>query len=442
MPRTPREATMTAHTLAANRTAAESAFADQFSAAQGALPLPEREAAFRAFSAKGLPSRRDEAWHYTDLRQRLTRVAPAAAAPDAEAIEKARIRLGKLPPAATRLVILDGRFISALSSKSPDGVSVVPLGEDARVGRAAALDLGDKVDGMLALNGALAQGGCVITIDPETNVTAPIEILHWTTAKEGQFLASRVAVEIGAKALVNIVEYFESSGAADQRDVATILDLGAGAVTDHTTIVEGDVALHVESLVARLHEGAELRAFGYVSGGDLVRRQIFASVVGENAKIALNGLSLLAGKRHADTTLVVDHIAPHGESREFFKHIVADEATGVYQGKVIVEPGAQKTDGGMKSQAILLSPNAVMNNKPELEIFADDVVCGHGATVGALDRDQLFYLRARGIPEAEAEAMLLEAFGFEAIERVRDEALREVLRGKARGWLAARGSIS
>jgi Fe-S cluster assembly protein SufD len=179
---------------------------------------------------------------------------------------------------------------------------------------------------------------------------------------------------------------------------------------DHTAIVEGEGALHVESLVARLGESAELRAFGYVSNGDLVRRQIFASLVGENAKIALNGLSLLDGKRHADTTLVVDHIAPHGESREFFKHIVADEATGVYQGKVIVQPGAQKTDGGMKSQAILLSPNAVMNNKPELEIFADDVVCGHGATVGALDRDQLFYLRARGIPETEAEAMLLEAF--------------------------------
>jgi Fe-S cluster assembly protein SufD len=433
---------MTAHPLAANRTAAERAFAEQFSAGQGALPLPEREAAFRAFSAKGLPGRRDEAWHYTDLRQRLTRVAPPTAAPDGAAIEKARARLAASPSAATRLVILDGRFISALSSKPPEGVSVVTLGEDARAGRAAAPDLGATVDGMLALNGALAQGGCVISVAAGATVSAPIEVLHWTTSDD-RFLASRVAVEIGANAQVSLVEHFEGLGAAGQRDVATILDLGASAVVDHTAIVEGEGALHVESLVARLGESAELRAFGYVSNGDLVRRQIFASLVGENAKIALNGLSLLDGKRHADTTLVVDHIAPHGESREFFKHIVADEATGVYQGKVIVQPGAQKTDGGMKSQAILLSPNAVMNNKPELEIFADDVVCGHGATVGALDRDQLFYLRARGIPETEAEAMLLEAFGFEAIERVADEALREVLRGKARGWLAVRaGSIS
>ena len=115
----------------------------------------------------------------------------------------------------------------------------------------------------------------------------------------------------------------------------------------------------------------------------------------------------------------VEHAAPRGESREYYRHIVADEATGVYQGKVIVAPHAQKTDGGMKSQAILLSPTATMNNKPELEIFADDVVCGHGATVGALDPEQIFYLQARGMPRAEAEAMLLEAFGAEAIDASR-----------------------
>jgi Fe-S cluster assembly protein SufD len=209
-------------------------------------------------------------------------------------------------------------------------------------------------------------------------------------------------------------------------------------VAEHIAVLEDEVGLHVESLVARLAAGASFASFALVLDGRLVRRQIFANLVGEGAKVALSGLSLLDGERHADTTLIVDHAAPHGESREYFKHVVADRATGVYQGKVIVEPGAQKTDGGMKSHALLLSPSAVMNNKPELEIFADDVVCGHGATVGALDREQLFYLRARGVPEAEAEAMLLEAFGFEAIDRVGDEGLREVLREKARAWLGAR----
>jgi Fe-S cluster assembly protein SufD len=432
---------MTAHPLAA-RTAVESALAEQFSAGQGVLPLPEREAAFRAFSAKGLPSRRDESWHYTDLRQRLTKIAPPAVAPAAAAVEEARRRASSLPANALRLFILDGRFVAALSATPPDGVTIVSLGEDARAARAAAPDLGANVDPMLALNGALAQGGCVVKVAPGAKLATPIEIRHWTRSGEARSVVSRVAVEIGADAEAAIVEYFEGAGGADQRNVATILDIGAGARVDHTAIVEGESALHLESLVARLGQGAEFNAFGFVAQGELVRRQILASLLGENAKIALSGLSLISGKRHADTTLVVDHVAPRGESREFFKHIVADEATGIYQGKVIVEPGAQKTDGGMKSQAILLSPAAVMNNKPELEIFADDVVCGHGATVGALDREQLFYLRARGLSQAEAEAMLLEAFGFEAIERVRDEALREVLRGKAMKWLSSRAKGS
>ena len=196
--------------------------------------------------------------------------------------------------------------------------------------------------------------------------------------------------------------------------------------------------MHLESQVARLGEWRELAAFALVAGGALARRQIFATLAVRAPIWRSRGLSLLDGRRHADTTLVVDHAAPRGQSREFYKHIVADEATGVYQGKVVVRPGAQKTDGGMKSQAILLSPTAIMNNKPELEIFADDVVCGHGATVGALDPEQLFYLRARGLPAAEAEAMLLEAFGAEAIARVADEECAEALREIMRGWLAAR----
>ena len=147
---------------------------------------------------------------------------------------------------------------------------------------------------------------------------------------------------------------------------------------------------------------------------------------------------MLDGARRADTTLEVVHAAPRGFSREFYRAIVADEAAGVFQGKVVVAPGAQKTDGAMKSQAVLLSPHAQMNAKPELEIFADDVVCGHGATVASIDPDQVFYLQARGIPKDDAEAMLLEAFGAEAIARVEDEALAETLRRDLANWLGAR----
>ena len=207
----------------------------------------------------------------------------------------------------------------------------------------------------------------------------------------------------------------------------------------HVALIEDAPGLHVESQIVRLAERARFDSFALITGA-LVRRQIFLRFDGARRRAsASRGVSLLDGRRHADTTLEVTHAAPRGESREFFKHIVADEGVGVYQGKVIVDPGAQKTDGVMKSQAVLLSPTAQMNNKPELEIFADDVVCGHGATVGALDAQQLFYLRSRGLPEAEAEAMLLEAFAAEAIGRVADPALAEALLTMTRAWLARRG---
>jgi Fe-S cluster assembly protein SufD len=431
---TPREENMTRHSPQ-TRTAAETELAEQFAATQVALPALDREASFRLFAARGLPTRRDEAWHYTDLRSLFANAAPLAGAPGAPAIAAARHALAARARAgAVTLAILDGRYIPELSDAPPRGVTVASLAQGERAPGASA-----NVDSLVALNGALAQGGCVIALAPGAKPAERIEIVHLMSAGAAKSVHSRVFIDIGAGAHARVVESFLGADAGDQRNVATLLDLADGAKADHTVIVEDAAALHIESQLARLGDKAELSAFGLVAGGTLVRRQIFATLAGQYANLALGGLSLLGGRRHADTTLVVDHAAPHGQSREFYKHIVADEATGIYQGKVVVQPGAQKTDGAMKSQAILLSPHAVMNNKPELEIFADDVICGHGATVGALDPEQTFYLRARGLPKAEAEAMLLEAFGADAIARVADEGLAELLRDKMRAWLAARG---
>jgi Fe-S cluster assembly protein SufD len=161
-------------------------------------------------------------------------------------------------------------------------------------------------------------------------------------------------------------------------------------------------------------------------------------MTGDAAKVSLGGLALIDGARRADTTLQVVHVAPRGTSREFYRAIVDDDAVGVFQGKVIVERAAQKTDGAMKSQAILLSPRAQMNEKPELEIFADDVVCGHGATVASLDPEQVFYLESRGISNSDAKAMLLGAFGRESIDRIDDELLVGPLRARLAAWLGTR----
>jgi len=412
------------------RTTAELALAEQFRAAPGAAASPARAAAFRRFETAGLPTRRVESWHYTDLRVALAKAAPLAASPDDAAIAAVKDRLAKLPRLATvRLVLINGVFVAGLSDPPPAGVTLAPPA----VSPTLAAD-----DPMLALTLALAPAGVAATVAPGAK-PSPIEVVHGFAGEGPRAVYSRLAIDVGADANAAFVERFIGAGAETQRHASIAIDIAAGGALAHVAVIEDEPGLHVESEAVRLAERAAFDAFSFVAGGALVRRQIFARLTGEQARIGLAGLGLLDGRRHADTTLEVVHAAPRGESREFYRHIVADEATGVFQGKVIVQPGAQKTNGAMKSQAILLSPEAMMNAKPELEIFADDVVCGHGATIGALDPEQLFYLQARGLPQAEAEAMLLEAFGADAISRVADVALAEALLTLMRDWLARRG---
>lgn len=416
------------------KTAAETTLAAQFAASRDATPSARREAAFRRFEEAGLPTRRVESWHYTDLRAALASAAPLANAPDAAATEAARRALASLARAgAARFVLVDGRYVAALSDAPPAGVALVPGAPDAPT-------LGDA-DPMLALNVALAFGGFAMAIEAGAR-TPLIEIVHCFTTAGAEAVYSRIAVTLGAGASASLLERFVGAGPNAQRHVSTAIAVARDAKAAHVSSIEDEAGLHVESQSLELAEGAQLDGFGFVAGGALVRRQIFASLTGERARIGLGGLALVDGRRHADTTLEVVHAARSGESRELFKHIVADDGVGVFQGKVIVQPGAQKTDGGMKSQAILLSPQAAMNNKPELEIFADDVVCGHGATVGALDPEQVFYLQARGVPRREAEAMLLEAFGAEAVARVAEPELADILLSMTRAWLARRAGVA
>jgi len=417
---------MTVH-RAITKTAAETDLAAQFAAL--ASPEAERVEAFAAFAKQGLPTRRNEAWHYTDLRSIMGSAAPPAAAPDAARIEAARRLLAARKRVGDiRFVIVDGRFSPELSDRAPRGV-----GTSDEVLRSSA-----ALDPVIALNDAFAPPGLSLTIEERVQLAERIEIVHYAGSRAPQSVYSKVGVTLRAGARARVFETFIGADAACQRNALTEIAIGAGGACAFTSLIDDDAGQHLETQLVRLEAGAEFNAFALVAGGALVRRQIFAALRGRDGRIALGGLSLINRNRHADTTLVVEHAAPHGQSREYFKHIVADSATGVYQGKVIVQPHAQKTDGGMKSQAILLSPGATMDNKPELEIFADDVVCGHGATVGALDPEQIFYALARGIPRGQAEAMLLEAFGADAINRVDDAEVAEALVERMRAWLAAR----
>jgi Fe-S cluster assembly protein SufD len=216
--------------------------------------------------------------------------------------------------------------------------------------------------------------------------------------------------------------------------------VGEGAHVDHIKVTrEGDKALHISSLMADVGAHARFNTFLFTTGGAVVRNQLFLNFGGESTIANIRGASLLKGRQHADTTMVVDHAAVGCRSREVFKTVLDDESRGVFQGKIVVRPGAQQTDAKMASHALMLSEEAEADNKPELEIFADDVQCGHGATVGALDEDLLFYLRARGIPTAEAEALLIQAFVGDAVEGIEHAGLREALMEAVAAWLKARG---
>jgi Fe-S cluster assembly protein SufD len=251
------------------------------------------------------------------------------------------------------------------------------------------------------------------------------------------FTRSLVVIEDGARVML-----VESHEAAQAHQVNTALELVVGndAHVDHIKLTSGPADLiHVSSLMAVIGAHARFNDFGFNLGGGVVRNQLFVRFDGEGTVAGLRGATLLRGEQHVDTTLVADHKAGGCQSREAFASVLDGESRGVFQGKIIVRHGAQQTDAKMMTRALLLSEGAEADNKPELEIFADDVQCGHGATTGALDEELKFYLMARGIPEVEAEALLVQAFVGEAIEGIEHAGLRDALMGQVVAWLRARG---
>jgi Fe-S cluster assembly protein SufD len=414
------------------RTPAETALIERFAREKSTLPGAEeaRAAAFARFEKVGLPGRRVESYHYTDIRNLMRSLAP-------EAGESAAIGALDFPDLPHRLVLANGRLVDGTA---PDGVRVSPLGDALKAGQVTLnAAMGAASDPVVDLNAALCRDGLFIHVGAEANGTT----LHLAFAErfeDARSLMPRIVVQVDAGVSFTLVEsHFGPDGIAYQKNHVVELLIGAGAKVEHIRLNEaGDKALALSTLAATLDAEAELMSLGFTSGGETSRHQVFITYAGENAKLDLRGATMIRGRQHADTTLVVDHAVPHGTSRELFRTVVDGAAQGVFQGKIIVRPHAQKTDGQMASNALLLSDEAGMSNKPELEIFADDVVCAHGATCGALDENQLFYLQARGLPRADAEALLVEAFLDEVLDAVSHEGLREALASRVHDWLGAR----
>jgi Fe-S cluster assembly protein SufD len=427
------------------KTDAEQALSAAYAAARGSLPgkgplAALREDAFRKFDASGLPHRRVEEWKYTDLRALMRNLNPLAAAPDAAARARAK-HAGKLEGVdCRRLVFVDGAFAPDLSDLSPEqGVTVGSMADalgradplvTAHVGRTFATD-----DAAVAINTALMGDGAVIRVSAGTAAKRPINLVFATGSEtpSSAFVRSLVVVEKGAKA--TIIETHDGSDA----QVNATLELVAEdeAQVDYIKITQTR-ALHVASLLATIGARAQFKTFAFTAGAQLVRNQCFIRFAGEGTKAAIYGVSLLRGKDHVDTSLLIEHAAGHCESREQFKAVLDEQSHSVFQGKIVVKQHAQKTDAKMMTRALLLSDEAEADNKPELEIFADDVVCGHGATAGALDPGLKFYLMSRGIHEKEAEALLIQAFIGETLEEIAHEGIREALMLASLKWLGVR----
>jgi Fe-S cluster assembly protein SufD len=425
---------------------------DVFAAARDRLPgtgkvAEARQRAFETYARAGLPHRRLEDWKYTDLRALMREVLPLAAAPDATALERSKKALASLKVAdACRLVLVDGVLAPSLSDLGAleAGVRVQALRDvledGANEARADLLDSGAASGPMIALNAAMATDGVVVTVADGAVLTSPLHVVHVAT-RSAAAAYTRSFLRIGKAAHATLVESFMAAADAVSYQIndAITVWLGPDAELQHVRLMADAVdAVNITTAIFTVGAKARLNSFNQTSGGALSRYQGYVNFAGEGAVVDANGVNLLNGRQHADTTLFLDHAVPNCASREIFRAVVDDRAHSVFQGRIIVRPGAQKTDAKMMTRALLLSDEAEADNKPELEIFADDVTCGHGATTGALDESLLFYLRARGLSEKEAQALLIQAFVGEAIESIANDGLREFAIATAQRWLAER----
>jgi Fe-S cluster assembly protein SufD len=428
------------------------ALSDSFAVVRDRLPgvgtvAELRRGAFDAYARVGLPNRRIEDWKYTDLRVLMRDVLPLAAAPDAAALTRAGTAL-KLHAieGVRRLVLVDGVFAPKLSDIADleKGLGVRTLREVLEGGDSvlqAQLFAPDNSDSMVALNGAMMTDGLVIEVADGAVLTQPLHIVHIAGGGLPTATFTRSLLRVGKAAGATLVEsYIAADGAkAYQAHDALVVSIGDGARLDHVRLIEDSRdAFNISSAVVTLGAKAHFNTFGMNTGSLVSRYQAVIAFAGEGSRVETNGVNLLNGRQHADTTLFLDHAVPNCASREIFRAVVDDRGHSVFQGRIIVRPKAQKTDAKMMTRALLLSDEAEADNKPELEIFADDVTCGHGATTGALDESLLFYLRARGLSEKEAQALLIQAFVGEAIETIVNDDLRELAIAAAQRWLAAR----
>jgi Fe-S cluster assembly protein SufD len=428
---------------------AEQRFLDLYEDVAGRLPGAQnpdvrawREGAMEAFALRGLPHRRVEEWKYTDLRVLMPEVYPLAglAPQSAAGIDlDAAVGADLANLDAYRAVFVNGMFRADLSNAA-DVPGLLFNSFRAAIGSQCASMVLEKVeprsgDIVSALAAAFATDGALAVIEDGVALAKPLHLIFIVTGDSPVAVGLQNVLKLGKGAEATLIET-HCALLPSQCFAVTRIEAEESARLSHVRVNIGN-GKHLSSVVAELGAKAQYDPVQVMLGGALTRAQSFIRFAGGGARCHYTGASMLRGSEHGDMTLVVDHDAVGCESRELAKAVLDGRAHGVFQAKVVVRRGAQKTDGKQMSNALLLSNDAEFDSKPELEIYADDVVCGHGATAGQLDEDLMFYLRARGLPEAEARALLIVAFIGEALDKIEDETLRDALRAKTEDWLAA-----
>jgi Fe-S cluster assembly protein SufD len=395
-----------------------------------------RRRSLARFAELGFPSRRSEAWRYLDLRalEGSPMLPTGALRAAAGAATRAQLDEVGLSEAAYRLVLVDGRYapeLSAIEGLPPGvwlGATATAIAERPDLVRSAIeVPLLDTARPFTALNAAFFADGFVLDVAPGVALDRPVEIVHLASGDTAGSVHTRSLVAIGAGSRALIFEAFAGHGSYWRNDVVE-LRLAEGAEFARIALVEEAAdALHIGEMLAVLGRASRLASFVLLLGGRTVRHEATVRSEGAATHCALHGAFVLSGRQEANVVTTVDHAAPGGETREVLKGVAAGRSHGAFQGRITVRPGAQKVDAHQLSRNLVLGRRAAIDTRPELEIYADDVKCSHGAAVGDLDEAALFYLRARGIPSEQARRMLIEAFVREAVELVDSLQLREHL---------------
>lgn len=425
-------------------------YAEGFAPARAVLPgddLPwlrdMRAQAIERARLSGLPTSRAERWKYTNLRSlSAARLHPSPSLGQAQAI-------GELPQIVgrARTVFVDGQHRRDLSTDSlPAGVTVRSLrsviAEDPALARDILQESDLDGDSLRALNLAYAADGWVVTVAPGATIGLPIEIVHVTTTA-GAACHLRNLISVGAGGAATVIETFIGGIAASYwTHPISDVRVESGAQLRHYRDQDEDTgAFHISTTQVVAEREARYESFLLTTGAGLSRNEIRVVLDGPGASCRLDSGYLVRGRQHADNTTEIIHAKPHTTSAEVYKGVLDDQARGVFQGRIVVEKGAQKSDGRQLNKTILLSDRAEIDTKPELEIFADDVKCSHGATAGELDDAALFYLRTRGIDLADARRILVEAFIGDALENISDGTVRAAFARRIGTWMASAAGL-